>query len=127
MIEQLATLLIPIDALLSHDDFNPHIKASDSVVSLFRNMWFLCALFHFTTEDDPEDSRMEWQRPALIRIAAKTPALIIEESHDIVASDVEYNSVIRQEYVATVSQIAPMNMRMLDIISHRLLVNIEQI
>ncbi|CAK5277296.1 unnamed protein product [Mycena citricolor] len=101
MIEQLASLLLPIDALLSHDDFNPHLKAETTIVSLFRNMWFLCILFGFTS-DDEEALAMAWQRPALSRIAVKTPATVMEESHDSVASNVEYNSVIRQDYANTI-------------------------
>ncbi|KAF9067556.1 hypothetical protein BDP27DRAFT_1328569 [Rhodocollybia butyracea] len=101
MIEQLASLLLPIDALLAHVDFNPHINDSSTLVALFRKMWFLCVLFHFTV-DEKEATAMEWQRPALARIATKTPAMVLEESHDSVASDVEYNSVIRQEYAHTV-------------------------
>ncbi|KAJ3814722.1 hypothetical protein F5876DRAFT_72711 [Lentinula aff. lateritia] len=101
MIEQLASLLLPIDALLSHEDFTPQIDESPTLVSLFRNMWFLCILFHFTT-DDKEATAMDWQKPALARIALKTPAIVMEESHDSVASDVEYNSVIRQDYAHTV-------------------------
>ncbi|KAK0497081.1 hypothetical protein EDD18DRAFT_1165281 [Armillaria luteobubalina] len=94
MIEQLASLLLPIDALLSHNDFNPHINASPAVVALFRNMWFLCILFHFTTDDAVDSNAMAWQKPAMARIAIKTPATVVEESQDAVASDVEYNSVI---------------------------------
>lgn len=45
---------------------------------------------------------MEWQKPALARIAAKTPSMILEEAHDSIASDLEYNSVVRQEYAHTV-------------------------
>ncbi len=102
MIEQLASLLLPIDALLSHGDFNPHVDASPAVVALFRNMWFLCILFHFTTDDAIDSNAMAWQKPAMARIAIKTPATVVEESQDAVASDVEYNSVIRQEYAHTV-------------------------
>ncbi|KAF5380919.1 hypothetical protein D9615_004166 [Tricholomella constricta] len=102
MIEQLASLLLPIDALLGHHDFNPHQDASSGVVSLFRNMWFLCILFHFTCNKDKEETAMDWLKPALSHIAAKTPSMVLEESHDSVASDVEYNSVIRQEYAHTV-------------------------
>ncbi|ESK94184.1 phosphatidylinositol 4-kinase [Moniliophthora roreri MCA 2997] len=103
MIEQLAGLLLPIDALLAHGDFNPQNNGPSSLVSLFRNMWFLCVLFNFTV-DETEVTAMEWQRPALARIAAKTPAIVMEESHDFVASDVEYSSVIRQDYADTVIQ-----------------------
>jgi hypothetical protein len=31
--------------------------------------------------------------------------MVVEESHDAVASDVEYNSVIRQEYSNTVNSV----------------------
>lgn len=103
MIEQLASLLLPIDALLAHEDFNPQSDAASTIIALFRNMWFLCILFNFTSVDDTEQNAMEWQKPALARIAAKTPSMVLEESHDSVASDVEYNSVIRQEYAHTVS------------------------
>ncbi|KAJ7286212.1 hypothetical protein C8J57DRAFT_1496884 [Mycena rebaudengoi] len=101
MIEQLASLLLPIDALLAHEDFNPHIDAEATIIALFRNMWFLCILFGFTSVDEDE-SAMEWQKPALCRIAAKTPATVLEESHESVANNVEYNSVIRQDYAHTV-------------------------
>ncbi|KII89099.1 hypothetical protein PLICRDRAFT_698221 [Plicaturopsis crispa FD-325 SS-3] len=102
MVEQLASLLLPIDALLRHNDFNPQRNASPETVALFRNMWFLCALFHFTSGEEGEATAMGWQRPALARIASKTPSLVIEESHDSIANDLEYNSVIRQEYAHTV-------------------------
>ncbi|KAJ3753010.1 hypothetical protein EV360DRAFT_88184 [Lentinula raphanica] len=101
MIEQLASLLLPIDALLSHQDFTPQFSDSQTLIALFRNMWFLCILFHFTI-DDKQGTAMDWQKPALSRIATKTPAMVMEESHDSVASDVEYNSVIRQDYAHTV-------------------------
>lgn len=103
MIEQLASLLLPIDALLSHRDCNPHISASEDIVSLFRNMWFLCILFHFSTAEDKDESGMEWRRPSLTRIARKTPSLVLEEAHGSVANDVEYSSVIRQEFAQSVS------------------------
>ena len=102
MIEQLASLLLPIDALLAHKNYNPHLETSPVVVALFRNMWFLCILFHFTSDEDKDVNAMGWKRPAMARIAAKTPAMVVEESQDAVASDVEYNSVIRQEYAHTV-------------------------
>jgi phosphatidylinositol 4-kinase len=101
MIEQLASLLLPIDALLSHSDFDLQLGASSTLVTLFRNMWFLCVLFHFTT-DNKQETAMEWQQPALARIAAKTPPMILEEAHESIASELEYNSVIRQEYAYTV-------------------------
>ncbi|KNZ80366.1 Phosphatidylinositol 4-kinase stt4 [Termitomyces sp. J132] len=102
MVEQLASLLLPIDALLAHKDFNPQIAASTGVVSLFRNMWFLCVLFQFTNDKDKADNAMNWLKPALSHIAVKTPSMVLEEPHDSVVSDVEYNSVIRQEYAHTI-------------------------
>ncbi|TFK76247.1 atypical/PIKK/PI4K protein kinase [Pluteus cervinus] len=99
MIEQLASLLLPIDALLAHKSFNPQLKAT---TPFFRNMWFLCILFHFTIPEEHEKTAMDWLKPALSRIARKTPAMVVEEAHDSIASDVEYNSVIRQEYANTV-------------------------
>jgi phosphatidylinositol 4-kinase len=102
MIEQLASLLLPIDALLSHADFKPREESSPEIVTLFRSLWFLCILFGFTTANADEPSAMDWLKPALARIAVNTPPMVVEESHDAVASDVEYNSVIRQEYATTV-------------------------
>lgn len=103
MIEQLASLLLPIDALLGHSDFNPDKNASSDIVSLFRNMWFLCILFGFTTRESSEATALDWLKPALARVAVKTPSMVDEGSHDAVASVVEYNSVLRQEYANTVS------------------------
>lgn len=103
MIEQLASLLLPIDALLAHADLNPRDNPSAELMTLFRNTWFLCVLFGFTTTDDHEATAMDWLKPALARIALNTPSMVVEEAHDAVASDVEYNSVIRQEYANTVS------------------------
>ncbi|EFI28353.1 atypical/PIKK/PI4K protein kinase [Coprinopsis cinerea okayama7 len=102
MVEQLASLLLPVDALLTHADFNPHEDASKEIVTLFRNTWFLCVLFDFTHMDNQESTALDWLRPALARIALKTPSMVVEESLDAIASDVEYNSVIRQEFAQTV-------------------------
>jgi phosphatidylinositol 4-kinase len=101
--EQLVSLLLPIDALLSHADLNPRIGSSPELVALFRKMWFLCTLFQFTAADEKDGSATEWRRPALSRIAAKTPALVLEEAHDLLVSDIEFNSSIRQEYARNVS------------------------
>lgn len=100
MVEQLGSLLLPIDALLSQPDFQLDADVPSGVVTLFRNMWFLCSLFRFTT-DDKNHSALEWQRPALTRIAMKTPPIVME-TNDTIVSDLEYNTVIRQEYVETV-------------------------
>lgn len=101
--EQLVSLLLPIDALLNHSDLNPRFGSSTELVALFRNMWFLCTLFQFTAADEKDGSATEWRRPALSRIAAKTPALVLEEVHDLIVSDVEFNSSIRLEYAHNVS------------------------
>ncbi|KAH7923479.1 hypothetical protein BV22DRAFT_1036261 [Leucogyrophana mollusca] len=97
MIEQLASLLLPIEALLDHADYNPHLNASSELVTQFRNMWFLCVLFHFTSSEEKEKTAMEWLQPALARIAAKTPCMVLESALDA-ASEFEYSTVIRQEY-----------------------------
>ncbi|KAG1851409.1 hypothetical protein F4604DRAFT_1934097 [Suillus subluteus] len=49
MIEQLASLLLLIEALLTHPDYSPHLAASLELTGLFRNMWFLCVLFYLTS------------------------------------------------------------------------------
>ncbi|KAG6376278.1 hypothetical protein JVT61DRAFT_2256 [Boletus reticuloceps] len=99
MIEQLASLLLPIEALLDHADFAPHLRATSELTNLFRNMWFLCVLFRFTTpgEEEREKSAMTWLLPALARIAMKTPCLVLENVSDAV-SDLEYRTVVRHEY-----------------------------
>lgn len=102
MVKQLASLLLPLDALLAHTDFTPHLNASAETVALFRNMWFLCILFHLTTDDSSPGSYMDWQRPALARIAAKTPGIVLEGPQNSIASQLEYNAVIRQEYAQSV-------------------------
>ncbi|KAI0934808.1 hypothetical protein AcW1_006214 [Taiwanofungus camphoratus] len=103
MIEQLGSLLLPIDALLNHDDFKPKSTIPSNVVTLFRNMWFLCVLFQFTVPSNQKSqTAMDWQQPALARIASKTPPIVLEEAHDTIVSDLEYNTVIRQEYIETV-------------------------
>jgi phosphatidylinositol 4-kinase len=100
MIEQLASLLLPIEALLTHPDYSPHLTASQELTGLFRNMWFLCVLFHFTSGE--EKGAMTWLMPALAKIATKTPTLVLENAHDA-ASEIEYSTVIRHEYAHSVS------------------------
>lgn len=101
MIEQLASLLLPLDALLSHKDFE--LQDSRDLSILYRNMWLICVLFHFLSLESGGGTDMEWQRPALARIAARTPPMISEDTNDSVASDLQYSSVIRQEYAQSVS------------------------
>jgi hypothetical protein len=90
-------LVLPIDALLSHPQFDPHDNASPELIALYRNVWFICVLFRFTS--DNRQLLNEWQRAALARIATKTPPLVIESAHDYVTSDLEYNPVLRQDYL----------------------------
>lgn len=102
MIEQLASLLLPIEALLDHADFAPHLLATSELTNVFRNLWFLCVLFRFTTSgEDREKSAMTWLLPALARIAIKTPCLVLENVSDAV-SDLEYRTVVRHEYAHSV-------------------------
>ena len=77
MIEQLASLLLPIDALLNHDYFNPRRNSPPGIVSVFRNTWFLCVLFGFTNADTNEATAMDWLKPALSRIATQTPSMVV--------------------------------------------------
>ena len=102
MTEQLASLLLPIEALLSHPNFELSPNPPASLTTLFRNVWLLCILFHFTSTDEREQGAMSWQGLALGRMAMKTPAIVLEEYHDTIVSDLEYNPVIRKEYVETV-------------------------
>ncbi|KAL5511303.1 STT4 [Sanghuangporus vaninii] len=98
MVDQLGSLLLPIDALLTQSDFNPSENASADAVSLFRNLWFLSVLFQFTNPEERGVPSAEWQIAALTRIAIKTPAIVPEEVPDFVTSSLEYNTIIRKEY-----------------------------
>ncbi|KAI8369570.1 uncharacterized protein BYT42DRAFT_503440 [Radiomyces spectabilis] len=88
---KLGQLLPVLRALLSHDDFQPHLDASEETVSLFRNLWFHCILFGFVTESM---WLREWH-DSLQVIAKKTPVLVIESATNYLESDLEYNSVLR--------------------------------
>lgn len=103
MIEQLASLLLPIEALLNHADFSPHVNATPELTSLFRNMWLLCVLLNLTLAEDKEreKSAMTWLVPALGRIATKTPIPVLESATDVL-SDLEYNTNVRREYARSV-------------------------
>ena len=101
MIEQLAPLLLPIEALLNHEDFDPQSKASAGLVGLFRSMWFLCSLFHFSMFEEKDQIAVDWVRQVLGKIASKTPAIIVEEAIDLVG-ELEYDTAIRREYAHTV-------------------------
>ncbi|GJJ07619.1 hypothetical protein Clacol_001823 [Clathrus columnatus] len=98
-IDELSALLLPIAAILDHRDFKPNFQASPELITLFRNMWFLSVLFRFTSEESA--TVQSAQHDALVRIALKTPALVKEEEMEYVTSAIEYNSVIRQDYIQT--------------------------
>ena len=110
-IDQLGSLLLPIDALLSHADFILPANVSPDIVTQFRNLWFLSVLFHFA-DGDIRDPSKDWQQAALSRIAVKTPSIVLEDVPDFVTSHLEYNTVIRQEYAQMVRKngfISPRN------------------
>jgi phosphatidylinositol 4-kinase len=69
-------------------------------------MWLLCSLFHFTLYEEKDQTAMEWIGPVLGRIAVKTPKIVLEEAHETMISDLEYNTVIRQEYAHLVGLLA---------------------
>ncbi|KAI8063818.1 hypothetical protein BC940DRAFT_327279 [Gongronella butleri] len=89
---RLGSLLGVLQALLMHDDFNPQDNPpSEMLVSLFRNVWFLCVMFGFVSD---AMWLREWQE-ALLVLAQKTPVLLVETATDYLESDLEYNSVLR--------------------------------
>ncbi|KAG8764613.1 phosphatidylinositol-4- kinase [Ceratobasidium sp. 428] len=95
---ELVALTLPIDALLSHSDFNPHYKPGGEVVAQFRNMWFICSLFRLSS-DDKVDIINEWQHAAMTRIASKTPPVVLEEVTDFLTNAIEYNPVFRNDFM----------------------------
>lgn len=97
----LAALLIPISALLSHSLYHPDRSPSAELVSLFRNLWFLCVVFGLSGQAGRKRIS-EYETQALGIIAEKTPALVLENATDFVASDLEYNSVIRKDFATSV-------------------------
>lgn len=94
--DQLAKLLLPIDAVLAHDTFDPHHSPTAELVTLFRNMWFICVVLGIPR------TLKDWHLAALERIAFKTPALVLESAHDYVSSDLEYNSILRKDFAPVV-------------------------
>ena len=110
MTEQLASLLLPIEALLSHDDFDLQLNASSELVGLFRSMWLLCSLFHFAMFEEKDQIAMNWVRQVLGKIASKTPAIVVEEGMDLVG-ELEYNTLIRREYAHSVGPFESMSHR----------------
>lgn len=105
LVDQLAALLLPIDALLLHQDYQP--PKDPKIVTYFRNMWFLCILFDFHVSLDQPFAVNVWRRAALNRIATKTPSIVVEEAQDYVLNDLEYNSIIRQNFAQLVRTYFP--------------------
>ena len=101
MTEQLASLLLPIEALLSHENFDPRSNGSPELISLFRSVWFLCSLFHFEIFGEKDQIAMNWVRPVLGKIASETPAIVVDEAMDLVG-ELKYNTVVRREYAHVV-------------------------
>ncbi|ORY33464.1 hypothetical protein BCR39DRAFT_520273 [Naematelia encephala] len=97
----LAALLIPISTLMSHPSYHPDNAASPELVAHFRNMWFLCVTFGLSGPAG-RTRLSEHQSEALSIIAEKTPALVLESATDYVESDLEYNSILRKDYAASV-------------------------
>jgi phosphatidylinositol 4-kinase len=93
-------MLLPIDALLAQQDFQP--RRDTKIVTLFRNMWLLSILFEFHLISEQPFPVNAWRRAALSRISVKTPPIVVEEAQDYVLNDLEYNSIIRQNFAHTV-------------------------
>ncbi|CAG7846286.1 Phosphatidylinositol 4-kinase stt4 Short=PI4-kinase; Short=PtdIns-4-kinase [Serendipita indica DSM 11827] len=102
--EELCSLLLPLDALLSHADFHPHVNALPTLVTKFRNLWLLCVLFGFTSTHNKPPCMNEWHVHALMRIAEKTPPIVLEDAHEFMSAELEYNPVLRQDYLLGVLQ-----------------------
>ncbi|ODN73286.1 hypothetical protein L202_07835 [Cryptococcus amylolentus CBS 6039] len=99
----LSALLIPISTLLSHSCYHPDRSASPELVAHFRNLWFTLVVFGLSGNSGKKIlSEHEWD--ALGLIAEKTPALVLESSNDFVASELEYNSVLRKDFAASIQQ-----------------------
>lgn len=100
----LASLLPPIAALLSHDDINPQLAPSGEMVSLFRNMWFLSVIFGFTGKGSTTPSSPA-SVGALRTISLKTPTLVPETSVNYLESDLQYNSILRRNFSSASSSL----------------------
>ncbi|KAG0310681.1 phosphatidylinositol-4- kinase [Dissophora globulifera] len=86
-------LLLPVlGQLLSHEDFQPHLRPSKEDAKLFRDTWFHCVLFEFV-KDSPWYK--EWSDSMLL-IARKTPAFVSADfgMNAYIEGDLEYNSVL---------------------------------
>jgi phosphatidylinositol 4-kinase A len=101
LIEQLSTLLLPIAAVIDEETFTLNVRETPELVVLFRNMWFLCVLFGFTSPGNPL-SLSSTLKDALVHIAVKTPPIVREEESEYLTSALEYNSVLRHDYAQNV-------------------------
>ena len=97
----LAALLIPISTLLSHSSYHPDRSASPELVAHFRNLWFLCVVFGLSGQSGRKRIS-DHEANALSIVAEKTPALVLESATDYVASDLEYNCILRKDFAASV-------------------------
>lgn len=101
----LAALFVPISEVLRHETYHPDRGASPELVGLFRNFWFLSVVFGISGQAGKQ--RMsEHGAQALEIIAEKTPALVVESANDYVASDLEYNSILRKDFASSVSRLS---------------------
>jgi len=98
----LAALLIPIAELLAHEKYHPDVAAAPELVGHFRNLWFLCVVFGLSGQAGRK-KLSDHEFAALGIIAEKTPALVLESANDYVASDLEYNSILRKDFASSVS------------------------
>jgi phosphatidylinositol 4-kinase len=99
MMEELCSLLLPLDALLSHEDFHPQLSPTPLLTTRYRNLWLLCVLFGFTNASKRPDCMTEWHVQALMRIAEKTPPIVLEDTYGFVSAELEYNPILRQDYL----------------------------
>ena len=107
LMAELCSLLLPIDALLDHTDFHPGHSPSSLLTTRFRNMWFICVLFNFTPSPQRASCMTDWHIGALSHIAEKTPPVVLEEAYDFITTDLEFNPVLREDYLEKVRCIAP--------------------
>ncbi|ORZ04544.1 hypothetical protein BCR41DRAFT_313029 [Lobosporangium transversale] len=88
----LGPLLPIISQLLSHDDFQPHLRPSKEDTKLFRDAWFHCVLFEFVKV---YPWHKEWS-DAMLLIARKTPTFVSGDlgTNAYLEGDLEYSSVL---------------------------------
>lgn len=94
-----------IDTFLTSAKFDPRGDVSQPLVAFFRGTWYLCLLSGFLSAP----ARVaEWQRAALIRIAARTPCLLRGASNDFVETELEFNAILKSNSHALVSLRVPL-------------------